>query len=291
MIIDKLLGKGTKSEVFYLRGFQRSGTNWVSNILNLHPEIACVGEYHLQSFFSAKNSILQARFNAFQRDKNFEKEFLNFVDGFVIRACKNKKLCGERTPNGLIGTYVPGRKNIIITRDGRDCIVSWYYHCLRRSILLNNRMKIKKEKFDLNPEYFEEHKNWLLSPLGYLSKLAKQWNDRVCNDIYQLNQADKGNLDMPYFWIKYEDLLADTEGIREEMYHFLGVNPDKAKKLNQNTTPGFSEHDPNSHNRIGIAGRWQEYFTQKQHNTFLEQAKEGLNLLGYSTDYTRKQST
>ena len=31
---------------FQLRGFMRSGTNWIGNLLNLHPHICCTGEYH-----------------------------------------------------------------------------------------------------------------------------------------------------------------------------------------------------------------------------------------------------
>ena len=38
------------SDVFLLRGFVRSGTNWMGRILNLHPDINCQGEFHLYPF-------------------------------------------------------------------------------------------------------------------------------------------------------------------------------------------------------------------------------------------------
>ena len=31
---------------FFLRGFMKSGTNWAGKLLNSHPEISCIGEYH-----------------------------------------------------------------------------------------------------------------------------------------------------------------------------------------------------------------------------------------------------
>ena len=38
---------------FFLCGFGKSGTNWVGNLLNLHPRIMSVGEWHFQHFLHA----------------------------------------------------------------------------------------------------------------------------------------------------------------------------------------------------------------------------------------------
>ncbi len=271
-------------EVFYLRGFQRSGTNWLCNLLNLHPDINCKGEFHLERFFSAKKNA-QENEDYLYDNKRFEKQFFNFVDNIVLDTCGDFPLCGDRTPTGIMSTLVPNRKYILITRDGRDCMVSWFYHCLRKGILVKNQnMKMRKDKFDFDPAYFETHKHELLQMKGYMKKIAHHWNYRIKNDLKAISKSKE--LDISCYWVKYEELLLNTDKIRNELYNFLGVDPAKAKSLNNLTTPGFEKHDPNSHNRKGAAGRWNLYFTEEQHNWFLSEAAEGLELLELPLTYT-----
>ena len=42
---DILEGK----KFFVVRGFMKSGTNWLCRLLNLHPDISCAGEFHWQN--------------------------------------------------------------------------------------------------------------------------------------------------------------------------------------------------------------------------------------------------
>ncbi|MFN9877370.1 MAG: hypothetical protein ACK557_02725, partial [Planctomycetota bacterium] len=35
---------------FCLRGFMKSGTNWLGSLLDNHPAVSCQGEYHWQEF-------------------------------------------------------------------------------------------------------------------------------------------------------------------------------------------------------------------------------------------------
>ena len=32
---------------FFIRGYSRSGTNWLKRLLGLHPRVRCTGEFHL----------------------------------------------------------------------------------------------------------------------------------------------------------------------------------------------------------------------------------------------------
>ena len=41
---------GTPYRLFFVCGHMRSGTNWVASLLNLHPQINCVGEGPLGHF-------------------------------------------------------------------------------------------------------------------------------------------------------------------------------------------------------------------------------------------------
>src|SRR5690606_26265543 len=40
---------GRSYHMFFLRGRMRSGTNWTCALLNLHPKIACYGEFHFET--------------------------------------------------------------------------------------------------------------------------------------------------------------------------------------------------------------------------------------------------
>lgn len=273
------------SKIFHLRGFQRSGTNWVNNLLNLHPDITCKGEFHFSRFFEVKNAFINNRFNKIAKSAAFSREFENFINNTIIDICGYNQWCGDRTPTSLMSTYIPGRKNILITRDGRDCIVSWMYHCIRRSIFVEPQIKEKRAILDQNPAYFEEHKEELLDVPAFVRRFSKDWNTMIISDIQAMQQADSGLIDMPYYWVRYEELTKRTNAIRDELYRFLGADPSLAAPLNEETTPGFDTHRPEEHNRIGKAGRWVEYFTPAQHEVFLSEASEAVTLLGLPQTY------
>jgi len=271
----------SKAQVFFVRGFQRSGTNWVCNLLNLHPEITCVGEFHLKDFFSAQAKFLNVPFIANKADVNWiNNEFISFIEQIIKKHAGYNVLCGDRTPCALSGMIIENKKYVLIHRDGRDCMVSWVYHLLRRGENLGADMKAKKALFMSDENYFEEHKNELLNRY-WIKKVASSWNLRVKQDFQTMQQVDKGEIDIHYHFIKYEDLLVNTEQFRNELYLFLGLKSDKAEALNDNTTPGFELHRPMQHNRIGIAGRWKEYFSEELLNCFEQHAIDALKLLNY----------
>ncbi|MEC7499536.1 MAG: hypothetical protein VYE67_14540, partial [Planctomycetota bacterium] len=60
---------------FGIRGCMKSGTNWAGNLLNLHPDISCTGEYHWEGIVvpfednMAQRPLLK-RHNAGERLKN-----------------------------------------------------------------------------------------------------------------------------------------------------------------------------------------------------------------------------
>lgn len=269
------------SELVFLRGFQRSGTNWLCRLMNLHPHITCTGEFHFESFFKSFNHILNRRFNYFNTDERRElinSSFCEFLESIVFQECDHNRVCIDRTPCSLTDTYLPNYKYLLITRDGRDCIVSWFYHCLAKEIHINENMSKKISIFKENKNYFETNKRELLNLPNYLRNISRSWNDRIMSD---LTLRSENNV----YWISYEDLITQTEQIRADIYSFLNLDPSLAKILTAATTPGFKRHDPTHHNRKGTAGRWREYFTQEHHDIFLSEASEALQLLGYSTDY------
>lgn len=277
------------NNVFFVRGFQRSGTNWVGNLLNLHPEITCVGEFHFKQLFAAKEALLKQPFVKHIKKSTFiNNEFINFVEKIVKEHANYNLWCGDRTPCAIEDVLIKNRKYIIIHRDGRDCLISWIYHLFRKDASFGAEMNPKKEKFKNDPDYFEKNKNQLLTKY-WIKSIAQQWNNRILQDLKTIEAVENNKIDIECKLVKYEDLLANTEIIRNEFYNFLGLDPTIAKPLNEKTSPGFEKHQPNEHNRIGKAGRWKAYFTEEQLHWFENIALEALNKLNYPIYTKQKQ--
>lgn len=276
---DKVI---TNQQVFFVRGFQRSGTNWISNLLNLHPDISCTGEFHLNQLFKAYKNTINKEYGLLKNKPNIvNKEFINFIDSLIIKYNNgNCKIVGDRTPMLISDLIIPNRKYILIQRDGRDVIVSWIYHLFRIDNKFHKPMEQRKLKFKNDENYFESNKYELLNK-SWIERIAKNWNKRIISDLQTIEKAQQ--LDIEILSIKYEDLLLNTDSARREMYRFLRAEQEKALTLTDLTSPGFSTFNPKSHYRKGESGRWKLYFNDEYLNIFEKHASEALKALNYET--------
>lgn len=274
--------KGIKnSEIFFVRGFQRSGTNWVCNLLNLHPQIKCKGEFHFSNICEEVHALQNKKYGLLSsKPKILQDNFSKFIELTIKEHCEHFPLCGDRTPEALKATIIPHKKYILIQRDGRDCTVSWAYHLLRMEHKLGKGMKIRKQIFEEDSNYFEVNKKELL-PNTFVKQFARKWNKRILSDQESIKLSLEKKLAIEVYPIQYEQLLKSTDLIRHELYSFLGVHSNLAKKLNNRTSPGFKSKNTKSHYRSGTSGTWKDYFTDTQTEIFESEAKEGLDLLNY----------
>jgi len=274
----KKIIKSRNTKPFYIRGFQRSGTNWACNLCNLHPDINCTGEFHLEELFEGFNKTINKQHGLLSRNsKSFSNQYYDFIENTVRHYSKNHILCGDRTPTSLYSCYIPNRKYILIQRDGRDVLISWLYHLFRIDHKFGQYTEEKKLLFQADKNYFENNKKELLNN-HWVKKIANNWNNRVLYDLKFIEEVKSKSIQAEVMFIKYEELLLDTERIRTEIYSFLECNPDKAKRLNKLTSPSFKKHNPNSHYRFGKSGRWKEYFTTPQLKLFIKLASPALEI-------------
>lgn len=272
-----------KSQVAFLRAFPRSGTNWLCNLLNLHPSIKSEGEFHLEGLFDGYKKYKNAKYGILKETPQLLRaHFFRFVKQLVKTRCENAPICVDRTPVSIKSAFVPGSKYIYLTRDGRDVLVSWCYHALRLKMYQGDWVH-KNKLFEEDPNYFEINKHELLDKEQFVRNVAKAWNNQIFDDLKYLKKADKGRLNFEYYRLKYEDLSEDTEKYRAEIYQFFGLDHKLAKPLNDLTVAGFKREKDvmnNSHYRRGKVGTWREYFTKKQLQWFNDEAMRGLKLLG-----------
>lgn len=283
---SKRKNKQVKSEIFFVRGFQRSGTNWVCNLLNLHPDISCIGEFHFSNLFKVAQSIKQRQYGLISnKSQIFTTQFETFIESTIKEYCGHQLFCGDRTPEPLNATIVNNKNYILIQRDGRDCTVSWAYHLLRMEHKLDQGMQSRKKIFQEDSNYFEENKKELLSN-KFVKQLSIKWNNRILSDAETIKKVQNKELSINVLPIKYEQLLQDTDLYRDKMYSFIGTETTKAKSLNKKTKPGFEKVDTTSHYRSGKAGTWTEYFTDQQTEIFETEASQALDLLNYAKSRT-----
>lgn len=157
---------------FLVVGLERSGTHWISAILNAHPDIACfpslpwrpedggnkIGEMH---FFNTIASLDERTAGDFARPiedflTKYNKVFADLVPKkeempleqfyclLLERYCdycnsqrSTKKLVGESTPAyvfymDFIDRFYPNMKKICIIRDSKDKLVSWHFNLVRK---------------------------------------------------------------------------------------------------------------------------------------------------------------
>lgn len=271
---------------FCIRGYMKSGTNWLSGLLSGHADIDCVGEFHWQDHVGPINRALR-NVPLYQGDpeagKHFRNEFELLTKRMLVsKADPNAKLIGDRTPHTIEPIIVRGAPHICIIRDGRDVLVSRAFHLFNRpeSHRLFERfpeMNAIHDKFRDDSWFFKKHPDHLLSNETMVRESARWWREHLEADRAAVEKFPK----LPVRFVKYEDLHANVEGERKKLFKFLGVKPRLAEKIEGSLVPGFSEERPNEFYRKGAVGDWKNYFNDSVKEWFREEAGEELKRQGY----------
>lgn len=292
---------GRTFNLFFLRGHMRSGTNWCGALLNLHPKIVCEGEFHLEILASAVKRYTTEAWSLGSREPLKSKAtamFEQMVRESLLTLADRKPgalWLGDRTP-APVDPHIPGARHIVIIRDGRDVLVSWTFHQLRHGWPHNfppkSEMQPLLERFKADPDLFTANPELLLSHEGWVRSQARQWRTYIREHHETIARANRGEISARILPIRYEDLHADTESGRAEMYRFLDLDPAEAEPLSEKskTVAGFKREDPKSFYRKGAVGDWPPYFTPEASRWFAEEAGEELIEMGYETTTTWRGS-
>ena len=287
--------------VFFVVGYQKSGTTWLMRMLDAHPEILCRGEGRFFGAWRQKSlvqsnalrppsSLLYAMRDAeylrlwiersvWSRDEDADEHLDNLarmaVDYFLQGelAKSGKRLVGDKspllTPETVeeISRVYPEASIIHIIRDGRDAAVSAAHHSR-----------------NFGGRAGERHAGEGIFDEAQIQKLAADWNGRVGRTVEDGPRLFGDR----YAEVRYEDLLTRPEGEMERLLRFLGadskhvgrcVGSASFEKLSRGRVPG--EEDPSSFFRKGVAGDWKGTFTEKDREAFERGAGSLLVRLGY----------
>lgn len=274
---------------FCLRGFMKSGTNWVGSLLSSHESVSCVGEFHWQYVVRQFNRDLQ-RLPIYEDPglRNAARDNLEAMirQTMIAAAEPGAKVIGDRTPHTLVPITLRNTPHICVYRDGRDILVSRAFHLFNfpevaRPLFQRSRtMAESLEAFREDPWYFQKHPERLLACDEMVRTSLTWWRDQIREDF----AAQQRYPHLPVLMVQYEAVHADTEGQRRRMFEFLGVDPKRAASLTGVLKPGFDQETPQAFLRKGAVGDWQNYFTDRTRQLFREIAGQTLIDLGYVQD-------
>lgn len=282
-------------EYFFIRGFWKSGTNWLQNILNTHPEVAVTGEWHwhhVDRAIEAIGDIPHSKLVEFGKLEEFRRLKEGAVKSILLsvleqegKISENIRLIGGRTPEPAYPETVRGAKYLIMQRDGRDVLVSGMYHLLNecRKKRYKNDDPVFNElykKFEQDPYYFKKQPHELLTWENFVKACSYDWA-RATRENIRFHRDSLSGKASPSLVIKYEDMLKNFEKEMKRVCKFLDIQEFDYRELKGRFGPGFRKEDPTSFYRHGIHGDWYQYFTPDVVRQFGYLASEEISLAGY----------
>lgn len=192
-------------------------------------------------------------------------------------------------PSVMHGHYLNPRgiKNtVVVWRDGRDVMVSWYHHCLFFNDI-GNAPLVRRTRQDVPFKDYENATENLPAFIEYAftkqphpgfswSEFVRRWCER--EDAVH---------------VRYEDLHHDATGtLRRVVYELTGrrLSNERAETITDDLSfarqSGRHSGDESrgSFMRKGIVGDWRSHFSKEARETFDHCAGDELLLLGYEKD-------
>ena len=265
---------------FCLRGFMKSGTNWLGSLLSSHEEISVVGEFHWQNVVSAYNAN-QNSLSIFKEDgatENGRRHLENMIKQNLIDLAESTaSVIGDRTPHTIAPVALSGVPHISIIRDGRDVLVSRAFHLYNSPEVTKLFERIPEMakllvEFQADPWFFHKNPDQLLCHEVMIRESLNWWKNHLIGDEKAIELYPK----LPVRFVKYEDLHRNTQEERAKLFEFLDVDPKRAARIEGHLKPGFEEERPSEFLRKGVVGDWKNYFTDQTKKWFKEYAGEQL---------------
>lgn len=259
------------AQLVFVLGCPRSGTTWVMDILDSHPDTALAAPEALRMQDKSEHGSKESRLFVGEAFDQLCRHFLGYYEhnrglllAFAIGGnllCEladrsGKAVIVEKTPGHIyrakeLAAFFPNSKFIHVLRDGRDACLS---------------MLKAGESWG---------KDW--APKS-MQEAARTWSDAVSLGA-PLEQALG-----PERWLtmKYEDLLADTHAGITSIFNFAGLpSDDSVAETVRSETEGGKKAWFEGLYRKGRSGAWKEELGADLLDEFYAVAGDHLEFAGY----------
>ncbi|MBY0262128.1 MAG: sulfotransferase domain-containing protein, partial [Phycisphaerales bacterium] len=280
----------------FISGCARSGTNWLSALVNLHPHALADGEFKLQWVGDGVERATRNPWNVAARVPAAGDAMRRHLDAMVREAMQaafpirpQTRVLADHSPVPFHPMLSPEQaRHVVIIRDGRDVLVSWTYHALRNArpnfVLrtLREAYKGALATLDGTDHALKQAARTLLLNPEWVWRYADDWSRRIADDDERLAALDDATR-RTCLVLRYEDLHADVDARRADIYRLCGLDPDLAPATSHhsNTAPGFATERPGEMLRKGQSGDWRNYFTRATAQAFHARAGTALATHGY----------
>jgi len=257
------------SDPIVLFGAPRSGTTFLNELLNAHPEVHITHEMRL--FAWAHDTLVKAtkneRLMVTHREEFAEhatKHFAGLIRDFYAAQWPHVRYWGDKNPHyadvwnrGCLNTIrkiFPGAKFIHIIRDGRDVVAS-----------------IARRKH-------ADGMSW-----ADIETAAWTWHDHTVIGSTFGRKVGPGS----YHEIRYEDLVADEQRAARSLFGFLSIplHPAVEDFCLQQRVERSHFSSPTRDLSVGDAGRseWSQAFSAEERDLAMHILAPQLTELGYVT--------
>jgi hypothetical protein len=277
-----------RHQLFFVGGAPRSGTTWLQQILDCHPDVSCKGEglfwqqlaVPLEEMMARRGQALETKNKAlFAHTGGYplpDPDDVEFLTGSAIllslcRQSANKGCAaiGEKTPENVfffpyLKRLFPAAKLIAIARDPRDVLTS-AWHFFHKPVAGEDVIAAK---------------------MAYINSALPSLNEGASRMIQLSRQYPADCL-----LITYEQLRANTARVIAQLFAFLGV-ADTAQlvadcvertsfETMRRTSAGGSQQS-GPFLRKGIVGDWSSTLTPEMNAVVLRQLGWTFQYFGWS---------
>jgi hypothetical protein len=258
----------------FVGGAGRSGTTLMRVLLDAHRNICCGPEMKVlpavAGFYVSLTSmpaLMQGYGNSLADMQNYFRQFIDNLSA-NFRRDSGKPRWAEKTPHNVavmagLGTIFPDARFIHMIRDGRDVACSL-----------------------IGMDWTEAGTGQKVEYIRTIGNAARYWNDVI---LAARQEATNPILAGRVVEVRYEALVADTEGVMRKVLEFLGESWDPAILDAHKKSRAHEPHESSTDQATkpiytSALARWKRDMTPADKSAFKAQAGALLKSLGYARD-------
>ena len=277
-------GAALERRLVWMLGSPRTGSTWLTRLLETHPDVETVGEPHIGIHLApfapgllSSKPLLYPRMQADRPNYFFNDEYASvwrplvreLVLGRLGAEAGDSEAIVVKEPHGsqaaeMILTALPQSRLLFLLRDGRD-VVDSEVAALAPDGWLGAEFDVQVPRLKL-----VEHaaRTWLL-------------RTEIVEAAYRRHAESDRHL------VRYEELLADTPGRLAELFGWLGVAVERERIQRAADELAFGQVEdtgPGRFHRSARPGAWRENLDADERRLLGELLGAKLAELGYPED-------